>query len=176
MASKRTYAERHAENIKEGVSPALAAKQTEQHELDQPEMQEQILRPATVEVPLEDGSITLPTKLTLGQSIERKTMQVIQSLTLVVFKAVKDLSGDAVQDAQWFARNLDYVPLVVYKDAVQNIVADFLGILSQSPAQSYINRITPATVTTSFLLALRIVQEAKAAADEAGASDQKNVA
>jgi hypothetical protein len=171
----KSYAERQAENIREGISPEIAHRNEVEekavHELDTPEKQAEILRPEMVEVPFDGGSIELPTQLTLGSLMEKRTMAVIDAMRTVIVDSVRELGGDFNNDAEWFNRNLKYIPMVVYKLPVMNVVADFIELLSGKPASDFKEKINAATVSSAFVLALRIITGV--AENKTGASDSK---
>lgn len=143
-------------------------------ELDDAATQAEILNPKVIDVPLEGGtSIPIQVELKLSQILERKVTQITQAMILAVQKHITELSGDSGQDAQWFARNITYVPLVAYKQSVQVIVADFLSALSGKPAADILPKVSIATVQTAFLTALQILTHLNSQKD--GESEAPNV-
>ena len=174
MARKNTtYLERQKENLTEGVSHSSEAPEAEQNELDKPDVQAAILRPETVEVPLADGSfLTIMPKLTLGQIFEKKVVMVITSLVQAVYKYGGEISGDTDFDEQWLARNIDIIPLISYKPAVQYIVTDLLEMLTKKHAEEIRPQVNHATVSATFILALTILGELTL---KAGDHQAKNV-
>ena len=171
MARKNaTYAERNADKITQNESPAIAP---EQEELDKPEVQAAILRPDTLEIPLSNGtSLMIMPKLTLGQIFEKKVVMVITSLVQAVYKYGGEISGDVAFDETWLARNIDVIPLLSYKEPLQYIVTDLLAMLSKKPAEDIRPHISQTTVSSTFILALRILGELTA---KSGDSQAKNV-